>query len=86
MNSGIASPLTALHRSIKALEVVCDVCAFLHAKAVFFPCNASIRQIEICQNILPKHRRTAFTAELIALYQFRAAFGAEVLHIPLLPF
>ena len=86
MNSGIVSPLTALHRSIKALEVDCDICTIFHTKAVSFPCNVSIRQTGICQNILPKHRRTAFTAELIALYQFRAAFGAEVLHIPLLPF
>ena len=29
---------------------------------------------------LPRHRRTAYTAELIALYPFLTAFGAEVLH------
>ena len=31
-----------------------------------------------------EHGRAAFTAELIALYQFRAAFGAEILRFLLL--
>lgn len=45
MNSGIASPLTALHRSIKALEVDCNVCAIFHAKAVSFLRNAVDRAV-----------------------------------------
>ena len=50
----------------------------------FFARSIPLRKAGLSLSVLPKYRRTAFAAELIALYQFLTAFGAEVLHF-LLP-